>query len=82
MSNPGLNAIYNGAFAEGLNISNSMGLGRHRRRGNGLITDVLKSGHDFAKKHKLVSKGLSALHGIAESSGYGKKRKGGRRHRR
>lgn len=28
MSNPGLNAIYNGAFAEGLDIKNTIGLGK------------------------------------------------------
>ena len=66
---------------QGLEITNSSGFGRNRK-GKGFMIDVLKSGHDFAKKHKLVSKGLSALHGIAESSGYGRKRKGGRRHRR
>lgn len=79
MSNPGLNAIYNGGFAAGIQISNQMGLGRRHMRGDGVM-DMLKKGHQMLKDKKLVSKGLSGLKDLAEKNGYGRKRKrGGRR---
>jgi hypothetical protein len=46
-------------------------LGRGIRRGRGLM-DILRKAHDFAKSHKLASRGISAL-------GYGRKRRVRRR---
>ena len=57
-TSPGLNAIYNGAFAEGLNIGNSIGLGKGKR------SDLTHTMFTIKKK------------------GNGRKRKGGRRHKR
>jgi hypothetical protein len=60
MSNPGLNAVYNGAFAQGLQMGNSIGLGRHRRHGGGFM-DFLKKANTFVKENQLISKGLNVL---------------------
>ena len=76
MSNAGLNAIYNGAFAQGLNLTNRVGFGRkrrayhhhdhhhdhmhHRRHGNGIM-DLVRKGHAILKDKKLISRGLESL---------------------
>lgn len=90
MSNAGMNAIYNGAFAQGLQMSNSVGLGRHRRHHAGKrsyhhhdhhhdhgrgIMDFVRKGHAMLKDKKLISKGLDSLKGIAERAGYGRRRR-------
>ena len=61
MSNPGLNAIYNGGVPMGM-----IGLGRRRprRHGRGFM-DFLKKANTFVKDNKLISKGLA----LAESTG-------------
>jgi hypothetical protein len=46
---------------------------RRVRRGRGLM-DILKRAHDFAKSHKLASRGISAL-------GYGRRKRRVRRRR-
>ena len=95
MSNPGLNAIYNGAFAQGLNLTNSVGFGRrrrayhhhdhhhdhmhHRRHGRGIM-DFIRKGNAILKDKKLISKGLDSLKGMAERNGYGRRRRRVRHH--
>jgi hypothetical protein len=59
---------------------------RRVRRGRGIM-DVLKRAHDFAKEHKLISRGLSMIphkygkmaSSVASSLGYGRRRRVRRR---
>jgi len=61
---------------------------RRVRRGRGLM-DVLKRAHNFAKEHKLISRGLSMIphkygkmaSSVASSLGYGRRKRLGRRRR-
>jgi len=92
MSNPGLNAIYNGAFG-GINMTPTFALGKrpyhhhdhhhdHPRHGSGLM-DLLKKAHLHIKDKKYISRGLTGLTGLAEKAGYGRRRRrvAGRRKR-
>ncbi len=69
--------------------ASSLGYGRRRRvarrrRRGGSLRSILSAAHGFAKKHSLVSKGLSALGhsklaSAASSLGYGRRRRTTRR---
>lgn len=74
-TNVGLEAIYDGGLAKGFTVT-AAGAGRHRRHRGG---SLLSKGLEFARKHKLASRALTA----ASAAGYGRRRRssGGRRRR-
>ena len=74
----GMSAIYDGGMAQGITIT-ALGAGRrshrsHRKHGSGIM-DMVRQAHNMAKDKKLISKGLTALSGLAEKGGYGRRRR-------